>query len=216
MLAFIVAAALWHRRRTGGVARVDFSMIEAMLWTMAEPLLATQLGAPPQPQRQPFRPLRPARRLSLRRRRRLAQHRRYATTKNGDRLCAHRPDLVRRWPAWGLASAPNSEPRSMMRSPAGCVRKPPKPRRPNCCAPASRQRRSPPRSISSTAIICASAGFGMRMAPAFSPACRGMPASAAISGAAPELGADTDAVLHEVLDLSPDEIAALRNSGAFG
>ena len=25
-------------------------MIEAMLWTMAEPLLATQLGAPPQPQ----------------------------------------------------------------------------------------------------------------------------------------------------------------------
>ena len=37
-----------------------------------------------------------------------------------------------------------------------------------------------------------------------------------ISGAAPELGADTDAVLREVLDLSPDEIAALRNSGAFG
>ena len=33
----------------GGVARVDFSMLEAMLWTMAEPLLATQLGAPPQP-----------------------------------------------------------------------------------------------------------------------------------------------------------------------
>src|SRR5438270_2256384 len=50
MLAFIVAAALWQRQRTGGVARIDFSMIEAMLWTMAEPLLATQLDAPPQPQ----------------------------------------------------------------------------------------------------------------------------------------------------------------------
>src|SRR5271166_5772508 len=50
MLAFIVAAGLWHRRRMGGMARVDFSMIEAMLWTMAEPLLATQLEAPPQPQ----------------------------------------------------------------------------------------------------------------------------------------------------------------------
>src|SRR5208282_3704807 len=50
MLAFIVAAGLWHRRRMGGVARIDFSMIEAMLWTMAEPLLATQLEAPPQPQ----------------------------------------------------------------------------------------------------------------------------------------------------------------------
>src|SRR6516225_4615791 len=50
MLAFIVAAGLWHRERMGGVARVDFSMIEAMLSTMAEPLLATQIGPPPQPQ----------------------------------------------------------------------------------------------------------------------------------------------------------------------
>src|SRR5207248_9447944 len=46
---FVTAAALWHRQRTGEVSRVDFSMLEAMLWTMAEPLLATQLGAPPQP-----------------------------------------------------------------------------------------------------------------------------------------------------------------------
>ncbi len=50
LLAFIVAAALWHRQRTGGVARIDFSMIEAMLWTMVDPLLAAQLGAPPRPQ----------------------------------------------------------------------------------------------------------------------------------------------------------------------
>jgi len=49
MLAFIAAAALWHRQHSGGVARVDFSMIEAMLWTMAEPLLETQLNAPPKP-----------------------------------------------------------------------------------------------------------------------------------------------------------------------
>jgi crotonobetainyl-CoA:carnitine CoA-transferase CaiB-like acyl-CoA transferase len=38
MLAFVIAASIW-RRRNGAVARVDFSMIEAMLWTMAEPLL---------------------------------------------------------------------------------------------------------------------------------------------------------------------------------
>src|SRR5215469_10458233 len=50
MLAFIVAAGLWRRARDGVVARVDFSMIEAMLWTMTEPLLATQLGDPPRPQ----------------------------------------------------------------------------------------------------------------------------------------------------------------------
>jgi crotonobetainyl-CoA:carnitine CoA-transferase CaiB-like acyl-CoA transferase len=49
MLAFVAAAALWHRQHQGGVARVDFSMIEAMLWTMAEPLLATQLGTPAKP-----------------------------------------------------------------------------------------------------------------------------------------------------------------------
>lgn len=48
MLAFVAAAALW-RRRTGGVARIDFSMLEAMLWTMAGPLIAAQLGTPPQP-----------------------------------------------------------------------------------------------------------------------------------------------------------------------
>jgi len=49
MLAFVAAATLWHRQQAGGVARVDFSMIEAMLWTMAEPLIMTQLGTPPKP-----------------------------------------------------------------------------------------------------------------------------------------------------------------------
>jgi crotonobetainyl-CoA:carnitine CoA-transferase CaiB-like acyl-CoA transferase len=49
MLSFVTAAAIWQRRETGGVARVDFSMVEAMLWTMAEPLLTTQLAEPPQP-----------------------------------------------------------------------------------------------------------------------------------------------------------------------
>jgi crotonobetainyl-CoA:carnitine CoA-transferase CaiB-like acyl-CoA transferase len=47
MLAFITAAAIWRRRRLGGAARVDFSMIEALLWTMAKPLLAAQLGQSP-------------------------------------------------------------------------------------------------------------------------------------------------------------------------
>ena len=49
MLAFVAAASLCHRQHEGGVARVDFSMIEAMLWTMAEPLVASQLGTPPKP-----------------------------------------------------------------------------------------------------------------------------------------------------------------------
>jgi len=37
-----------------------------------------------------------------------------------------------------------------------------------------------------------------------------------MSGAAPELGVDTDSVLREVLGLAPDEIAALRRSGTIG
>src|SRR5205085_8005276 len=49
MLAFITAAALWQRRQAGDVARIDFSMLEAMLWTIAEPLLGQQLGMPSQP-----------------------------------------------------------------------------------------------------------------------------------------------------------------------
>jgi crotonobetainyl-CoA:carnitine CoA-transferase CaiB-like acyl-CoA transferase len=36
------------------------------------------------------------------------------------------------------------------------------------------------------------------------------------SGPAPQLGADTDTVLGEVLDLPADQIAALRRSGAIG
>jgi crotonobetainyl-CoA:carnitine CoA-transferase CaiB-like acyl-CoA transferase len=49
MLAFAVAAAVRRRRRTGEVARIDFSMIEALLWTMAEPLLTAQLAGPTEP-----------------------------------------------------------------------------------------------------------------------------------------------------------------------
>jgi crotonobetainyl-CoA:carnitine CoA-transferase CaiB-like acyl-CoA transferase len=49
MLAFATAASLWRRRTTGEVARVDCSMIEAILWTLSEPLLATQTGAPAEP-----------------------------------------------------------------------------------------------------------------------------------------------------------------------
>jgi crotonobetainyl-CoA:carnitine CoA-transferase CaiB-like acyl-CoA transferase len=36
------------------------------------------------------------------------------------------------------------------------------------------------------------------------------------SGAAPALGADTEMVLKKVLDVLPDRIAALRQSGALG
>ena len=50
MLPFAVAAALRRRdRHDGRGVRLDFSMIEAMLWTMAEPLIAAQSGNQPEP-----------------------------------------------------------------------------------------------------------------------------------------------------------------------
>jgi len=49
MLAFVTAAALWQRARSDTVARVDFSMVEAMLWTMAAPLLDLTAGTQPRP-----------------------------------------------------------------------------------------------------------------------------------------------------------------------
>ncbi|MEI8403376.1 MAG: CoA transferase, partial [Alcaligenaceae bacterium] len=50
MIAFGVAAAVWQRRRSQRVANIDFSMIEGMLWTLAQPLIAAQIEAPPRPQ----------------------------------------------------------------------------------------------------------------------------------------------------------------------
>jgi crotonobetainyl-CoA:carnitine CoA-transferase CaiB-like acyl-CoA transferase len=49
MLAFATAASLWRRRETGDVARIDCSMIEAILWTLSDPLLATQTNGPVEP-----------------------------------------------------------------------------------------------------------------------------------------------------------------------
>jgi len=47
MLAFAAAAGIWRRRSGGGGSRIDFSMFEAMLWTLAGPLIAAQTGTPP-------------------------------------------------------------------------------------------------------------------------------------------------------------------------
>jgi len=49
MLAFATAASLWRRRQTGEVARVDCSMIEAILWCLADPLLKTRAGSAAEP-----------------------------------------------------------------------------------------------------------------------------------------------------------------------
>jgi crotonobetainyl-CoA:carnitine CoA-transferase CaiB-like acyl-CoA transferase len=189
MLGFIVAAALWQRRRHGGVARVDFSMIEAMLWTMAEPLLATQCGEAP-----------------------VLPHGAYRCAGDDEWIAiaagndAERQDLHDVVPGgWSRTSlAEWLEPQSAASAAARLL---------SAGVPAA--------ALASSLDLVASEhlrarGFWQANGAGVLP---GSPWHASFgrrSGEAPALGADTDAVLTEVLGLSVGEIAALRNSGALG
>jgi crotonobetainyl-CoA:carnitine CoA-transferase CaiB-like acyl-CoA transferase len=214
MLAFIVAAALWHRQRAGGVARIDFSMIEAMLWTMAEPLLATQLEAPPQPQGNHSD--------------RYVPHGVYRCADEDDwisivarsdeewrKLCAIVPALtsmaefgfrerVSRQAAIDDALAAWLRLRAAGRAEAELL---------HAGIPAAALATS--RDLVDSDHL-RERGFWDTHGTGVLP---GLPWRASFGrsvGVAPELGADTDAVLGHVLGFSPAEIAALRKSGAFG
>jgi len=213
MLAFVVAAALWHRQRTGGVGRVDFSMIEARLWTMAEPLLATQLDAPPQPQGN--------------RSDRYIPHGVYRCTGEDDwlsiavtsdqewrRLCAIVPALAS---VADLGFCERAEQRiAIDEALASWLR----PKAAKAAAAELLRAGIPASALATSRDLVGSEHLRERefWEPHRSGVLPGLPWRASFgraSGAAPELGADTDAVLREVLDLSSDDIAALRKSGAF-
>jgi crotonobetainyl-CoA:carnitine CoA-transferase CaiB-like acyl-CoA transferase len=191
MLAFIVAAALWHRVRHGGVTRVDFSMIEALLWTMAEPLLAAQRGTPPRPMGDR------SERHQLHGAFRCAGDDAWIAVAVGDdeergrlREVVRETDLA----AW-LASQPAAT--AVARLADGGV---------------------PAAALASSLDLAASEHLRARgfWDPGGLP---GLPWQASFgrrTGDAPGLGADTDAVLREVLGLLDDRIAALRASGALG
>jgi crotonobetainyl-CoA:carnitine CoA-transferase CaiB-like acyl-CoA transferase len=214
MLAFIVAAALWRRGQDGKVARVDFSMIEAMLWTMAEPLLATQLGSPPRPMGNdserhcPHGACRCAGEdswLSL------------AATSDDEwrALCAAVPALAA---MAGLDLAARREQRRVIDAVIADWA------RSREAAPAAAELRRagvPAAALTSSTDLVADPhlrrrGFWDAHDKAVLP---GLPWRASFgraTGPAPGLGADTDAVLREVLGLSADNIAGLRASGTFG
>jgi crotonobetainyl-CoA:carnitine CoA-transferase CaiB-like acyl-CoA transferase len=214
MLAFIVAAGLWQRRRAGGVARIDFSMIEAMLWTMAEPLLATQLAAPPQPRGNESP--------------RHAPHSVYrcagedewvslVTTTDAEwrNLCALVPGLAsmaelgfgerqKHQETIDEALATWLRPKPAMAVEAELLR---------AGIPAAALANS--RDLVNNDHL-KERGFWEPYRAGFLP---GLPWRASFgrtSGPAPQLGADTDTVLTEVLDLSADERATLHRSGALG
>src|SRR6516165_4520801 len=214
MLAFIVAAGLWHRRRTGAVARVDFSMIEAMLWTMAEPLLETQLGPPPQPR---------GNRSS-----RDVPHDVYRCAGEDDwiaivartdeewrRLCAVVPALT---PMAGLVSGKRAEQRAAIDDALIAWLRP---QTAEAVIAELLGAGIPAASLATSLDLVGNdhlreRGFWEAHGAGVLP---GLPWRASFGrtpGAAPELGADTEMVLREVLGLSPDQIAALRRSGALG
>jgi crotonobetainyl-CoA:carnitine CoA-transferase CaiB-like acyl-CoA transferase len=214
MLAFIVAAALWHRRRTGGAARIDFSMIEAMLWTMAEPLLAAQLSAPPQPRgnlsdyyvpHEVYRCTGEDAWVSI------------AVTTDDEwrRLCAIVPVLSL---MAGMGFRERAEQRAAIDvALADWLR----PRAAKAVAAELLRVGIPAAALATSLDLVGSDHLRERgfWEPHGGGVLPGLPWHASFgraSGPAPELGADTDGVLREVLDLSPDEIAALRRSGALG
>jgi crotonobetainyl-CoA:carnitine CoA-transferase CaiB-like acyl-CoA transferase len=214
MLAFIVAAGLWHRRQTGNVAQIDFSMIEAMLWTMAEPLLATQLAAPPQPRgnesslHTPHGVYRCAEEddwLSL------------VTTTDAEwqNLCAVVPGLA---PMAELGLVERQHRRAAIDRVLASWLRP----KPATAAEAELLRAGIPAAALADACDLVNSnqleerGFWEALGAGCLPGLPWQASFGRISGRAPGLGADTETVLGEVLDLSASDIAALHKSGAIG
>jgi crotonobetainyl-CoA:carnitine CoA-transferase CaiB-like acyl-CoA transferase len=189
-------------------------MIEAMLWTMAAPLLATQLGPPPQP-----RGNRSERHLP---------HGVYRCAGEDDwlsvvvrtdaewrRLCAIHPALA---PMAGFGFRERAEQRAAIDDAlTNWLRA-----RAAKAVAAELSRAGVPAAALATSRDLVNSnhlrerGFWDTHGTGVLP---GLPWHASFGrtfGGAPELGADTDTVLRNVLDLSPDQIAALRQAGAVG
>ncbi len=214
MLAFITAAALWHRRHRGGVARIDFSMLEAMLWTMAEPLLAEQLGGAPLPagnrseRHAPHGAFRCAgddRWISL------------AVTDDEEwrRLCAFIPALA---PLAQLGYAQRVEQQQAIDAALSAWARPQ-----DATAAATELLHAgiPAAALANSVDLLDShhlheRGFWERHHAGVLPGLPWRASFGRISSPAPALGADTDTVLHDVLRISPEKISALRQSGALG
>ena len=214
MLAFVTAAALWRRARSGEVARIDFSMLEAMLWTMAEPLLQAQLA----------RPLHPVGNHSDQ----YAPHGVYRCAGDDDwiaiavseeenwrALCALVPALA------PLAALGPAERRERRREIDAALALWARPLRAQEAAAELIRKGVPAAALATSRDLVDSPhlrarGFWEKHGDGVLP---GLPWRASFgraSGPAPALGGDTDAVLRDVLGLGPNEIAALRDAGAFG
>ena len=211
LLAFVTAAALWRRQRSGSGCRIDVSMLEAMLWTLAEPLIETQLGRPPR--------------------------------RRGNESDRHAPHSIYRAQgddAWLALAATNDD---EWRALAGMV---PglgelaeldfDGRRARCLEidarlaewAAPREAGEAERLLTAAGVPAAKVASSLDLADSPHLAARGfwdterlpgLPWRASfgrLTGPAPEMGADTEAVLVEVLGMSSAEVAALGETVATG
>ena len=214
MLAFIAAAALWRRDRGGEVARVDFSMIEAMLWTMPEPLLAAQLGTGPRPEGN--------------RSERHAPHGAYRCAGPDDwislavandaqwrGLCAMVSALA---PLAGLGV---SERVARRRAIDDALTAWAAPRKAAEAAAELTRAGVPAAALAASRDLVGSdhlreRGLWDAHSGGLLPGLPWRASFGRVTGPAPDLGADTKAVLRDALDLCRNDIAALRESGVFG
>jgi crotonobetainyl-CoA:carnitine CoA-transferase CaiB-like acyl-CoA transferase len=191
MLAFSAAAAIWQRRQTGHVARIDFSMIEALLWTMADPLLTAQLSGPPIPLGNDAPDCAP--------------HGVWRCAGPDDWIAVAVPDQA----AWHALCATVPALADWFRDRNGSQG-----------AEALTQAGVPAAAAATSLNLVADDHLRVREfweASEFG-LMPGLPWHASFgkaSGPAPALGADTDAVLTDVLGMAPIEISNLRQSGAI-
>ncbi len=189
-------------------------MIEAMLWTMADPLLATQCNDPPRPQ----------------------GNRSDLQVPHGAWRCAGDDDWISvavssdvQWRSL-CGTVAELSPMTSLGLPERLVRRDMidavlaawlHPQTARAAAATLLRGGVPAAALANSVDLVASShlrerGFWEAYGTGVLP---GLPWHASFgrtSGAAPELGADTDTVLAEVLNLSTAEIVALRRSGALG
>lgn len=214
MLPFVVAAALWRRRRDGRGVRIDFSMIEAMLWTMAEPLLATQVDAPPRPAGN-FSP-------------HAAPHNAYRCAGEDDwlaiavtretewkRLCTVVPPLsaMAEYGLWDRLAARDAIDAALADWALPLPAK--------TAAATLTEAGIPAAALATSCDLIDDPHLDDRgfWDPQDTGVLPGLPWRTNFgraTGPAPDLGADTDAVLRDVLGLSDDRISELRTAGALG
>ncbi|MGE0257714.1 MAG: CoA transferase [Alphaproteobacteria bacterium] len=214
MLAFITAAALRRRSRSGEAARIDFSMLEAMLWTMAGPLLEAQLAGDARPVGNDSRDHAP--------------HGVYRCAGSDDwlslavtgdpqwrALCRVVPELA------SVAALNLSERRERQGEIDRALAAWARPRHAEPAAAELLRAGVPAASLATSRDLVGSPQLRARgfWEPHDEGVLPGLPWRASFGragGKAPGLGGDTEAVLREIANLCPEDIAALRQLGALG